>query len=151
MSTIDEVTSWKGKTTVDAEGKKIGTVEEIYLDRQTGQPEWAAVKTGLFGTKHSFVPIAEAELTGDDQVRVPFQKDRLKGAPKVDADGELSPEEERQLYEHYGRSDYGDWQGQDRTIGTGLADDADQPAGEPGVVGVRLRRVIIVAARPPRM
>jgi len=52
---------------------------------------WATVNTGLFGTKHSFVPIAEAELTDDDKVRVPFQKEQVKNAPKVDADGELSP------------------------------------------------------------
>jgi sporulation protein YlmC with PRC-barrel domain len=150
MRSTDEVMSWQGKTIVDGEGHKIGTIEGIYLDRHTGEPAWAAVKTGLFGTKHSFVPISEAELTDDDRVRVPFQKDQVKNAPKVDADGELSTDQERQLYEHYGRSDYGDWKGQDRTMGTGLADDAEQPAGEPGVVGVRLRRVIIVAAAPPR-
>jgi len=136
---------------VDADGHKIGSIEEIYVDRQTGEPEWAAVKTGLFGTKHSYVPIADAEPTDDDKIRVPFQKEQVKEAPKVDASDELSPDEERQLYEHFGRSDYGDWQGEDRSIGTGLSDDSDQAEGEPGVVGVRLRRVIIVAAPPPRI
>jgi hypothetical protein len=97
------------------------------------------------------VPIADAEPTDDDKVRVPFQKEQVKKAPKVDADDELSPDEERQLYEHFGRSDYGDWRGEDRSIGTGLSDDSDQAEGEPGVVGVRLRRVIIVAAPPPRI
>jgi hypothetical protein len=135
---------------VDAEGNKIGSVEDIYLDRQTGGPEWATVKTGLFGTKHTLVPIAQAEPTGEGLVRVPFPKDQVKNAPKVEADGDLSPDQERQLYEHYGRSDYGDWRGEDRTMGSGLPDDADQPAGEPDVVGVRLRRVIIVTAPPPR-
>ncbi len=38
---------------VDADGEKIGTIEDILLDRQTGEPAWAAVKTGLFGLKHS--------------------------------------------------------------------------------------------------
>lgn len=151
MRTLEEVQDWRGKTMVDADGHRIGSIEEIYVDRQTGQPEWAAVKTGLFGTKHSYVPIADAEPTDDDKIRVPFQKDQVKNAPKVAADDELSPDEERQLYEHYGRSDYGDWQGEDRSMGTGLSDDSDQPAGEPGVVGVRLRRVIIVAAPPPRI
>jgi hypothetical protein len=150
MRTLDEVMSWQGKTMVDADGDKIGTIEAIYLDRQTGEPDWATVKTGLFGHKHSFVPIAQAEPTDDEKIRVPFQKEQVKNAPKIEAEGELSPDDERQLYEHYGRSDYGDWQGQDRTMGTGLADDADQPSGEPALVGVRLRRVIIVAAAPPR-
>jgi sporulation protein YlmC with PRC-barrel domain len=151
MVTLEEVQNWRGKTIVDADGNKIGSIEEIYVDRQTGEPEWAAVKTGLFGTKHSFVPIADAQPTDDDKIRVPFQKEQVKNAPKVDADDELSPDEERQLYEHYGRTDYGDWQGEDRSMGTGLSDDADQAAGEPGVVGVRLRRVIVVAAPPRRI
>jgi sporulation protein YlmC with PRC-barrel domain len=151
MSAIDDMTSWRGKTVVDQEGHKIGTIEDIYLDRHSGAPEWAAVKTGLFGTKHTFVPIAEAEVTGEDQVRVPFDKDQVKNAPRIEADGELSPDEERQLYEHYGRADYADWEGQDRTVGIGLPDDADQAVSdEPQIVGVRLRRVIIVAAPPPR-
>jgi sporulation protein YlmC with PRC-barrel domain len=151
MRTLEEVQNWRGKTIVDADGDKIGSIEEIYVDRQTGEPEWAAVKTGLFGTKHSFVPIADAQPTDDDKIRVPFQKEQVKNAPKVDAEDELSPDEERQLYEHYGRTDYGDWQGEDRSMGTGLSDDGDQALGEPGVVGVRLRRVIIVAAPPPRV
>ena len=37
----------------------------------------------------------------------------------MEADGELSPEEERRLYDHYGRGDYGDWDdsSEDRTEG----------------------------------
>ena len=104
----------------------------------------------LFGSKLTFVPIPEAQATGDDEVRAPFQKEHVKDAPKVEADGDLSTEEERQLYEHYGSSDYGAWQGQDRTKDADLPGDAEQPSGEPGVAGVRLRRVIVVAAPPPR-
>lgn len=76
MRTLDEVTSWRGMTMVDADGNKIGTIEDIYLDRQTGEPEWAAVKTGLFGTKHSFVPIADAEPTGENQIAFRSRRSR---------------------------------------------------------------------------
>ena len=58
------------------------------------------------------MPIADAE-TGDDEVRLAYSKDQIKDAPNVDADGELSRDEERALYEHYGRSDYGDYDGSD--------------------------------------
>src|SRR3954465_10808536 len=85
MKTLDEVQNWRGKTIVDADGDKIGSIEGVYVDRQTGEPEWAAVKTGLFGTKHSFVPIADAQPTDDDKIRVPFQKEQVKNAPNVDA------------------------------------------------------------------
>jgi sporulation protein YlmC with PRC-barrel domain len=137
--TIQDVQTWRGMTVVDADGDKIGTIEQIYLDRQTGQPEFATVKTGLFGLKTSFVPIVDAEITGDNTVRVSVQKEQVKDAPRIEPDGqELSAEEERKLWEHYGRSDYDEWQGDDQTTGLDLPDEV------PAIVGVRLRRVIVV-------
>jgi sporulation protein YlmC with PRC-barrel domain len=157
MSTVQDAQAWRGKEMVDADGDKIGKVEDIFLDRHTGEPGWAAVKTGLFGLKHTLVPIRGAELTADDRVRVPLQKDAVKDAPRIDPDGELSPEDERKLWEHYGRSDYGDWQGEDRTRGLALPDEDEDRNRQPTstgagagadaapVVGVRLRRVVVVA------
>ncbi|MEA2305359.1 MAG: hypothetical protein QOH43_2639, partial [Solirubrobacteraceae bacterium] len=60
MKTLQDVQTWRGRKVVDAGGDKIGTIEEIWLDRQTGEPEWATVKTGLFGLRSSFVPIRDA-------------------------------------------------------------------------------------------
>jgi uncharacterized protein (TIGR02271 family) len=90
-----------GQDVYDASGEKIGSASEVYLDDESGQPEWVTVKTGLFGTKESFVPIRDADLT-DNGVRVPVSKDQVKDAPKVDADGHLSPQEEQELYRYYG-------------------------------------------------
>jgi len=56
MPDIDTVRGWQGATLVGSDGDKIGTVDAIYVDDQTGEPEWALVNTGLFGTKSSFVP-----------------------------------------------------------------------------------------------
>ena len=101
MPDIDTVRSWQGATMVDADGDKIGTIESIYLDDQTGEPEWALVNTGLFGTKSSFVPLAQATDAGD-QVQVPYEKQLVKDAPRVDTDQHLSEAEEQQLWRHYG-------------------------------------------------
>jgi uncharacterized protein (TIGR02271 family) len=101
MPDIDTVRSWQGATMVDADGDKIGTVESIYLDDETGEPEWALVNTGLFGTKSSFVPLAQATSSGD-QVQVPYEKQLVKDAPRVDTDQHLSEAEEQQLWRHYG-------------------------------------------------
>jgi uncharacterized protein (TIGR02271 family) len=90
-----------GTTAVDADGDKIGKVSEIYLDDETGRPEWATVNTGLFGTKETFVPLAQADLSGDT-LRFPYDKAKVKDAPKVDTDGHLSPQEEQELYRYYG-------------------------------------------------
>src|SRR3954451_2165611 len=97
----DQAVAWRGKTALDSEGNKIGTVEEVYLDADTDRPEWLAVKTGLFGSRISFIPVAEA-TDADGDVRVPYAKDQVKDAPHAEADGQISEQEEAQLYRHYG-------------------------------------------------
>ena len=105
MATIekDRILSFRGQDLRDNDGGKIGSIEEIYLDTQTGEPEWALVHTGLFGTKQTFVPIRDAS-EADGSLQVPFEKSRVKDAPKVDPDGQLSQKEEADLYRHYGMS-----------------------------------------------
>jgi uncharacterized protein (TIGR02271 family) len=104
-----------GSDVYDESGQKIGSASEVYLDDETGQPEWVTVRTGLFGTKESFVPIHDADLT-DDGVRVHVSKDRVKDAPRIDTDGHLSPNEEQELYSYYG-------------MGTGMATTGLQTTG----------------------
>jgi len=111
--TLDRVI---GRDVYDEAGNKIGSASEVYLDDQTGQPEWVTVKTGLFGTKESFVPIRDADLT-DDGVRVRVSKEKVKDAPKIDTDGHLSPQEEEELYRYYGMGG-----GYTDTQTTGMAD-----------------------------
>jgi uncharacterized protein (TIGR02271 family) len=119
MPTLEDIRTWRGRDVVDSDGDKIGTLDDVYLDRQSGEPEWGAIRTGLFGTKVSFAPLREASPTGEE-IRIPYDKSHVKDAPNVEADGELSSEEEQRLYEHYGRSDYGEWEpGSDRTGGGG--------------------------------
>jgi uncharacterized protein (TIGR02271 family) len=100
MITEQNVTSVIGSTAVGTDGK-LGTVGEVFLDDETGRPEWATVQTGLFGTKEAFVPLADADLSGRD-LRVPYDKDKVKNAPHIASDGHLSPAEEEELYRYYG-------------------------------------------------
>ena len=106
MVDIDTVRSWQGATMVDRVGDKVGTLESIFVDDHTCQPECALVNTGFFGTRSTFVPIAQASASGD-QVQVPFEQQRVKDAPNMDPDGHLSEQEEQELWRHYGL-DYGD-------------------------------------------
>jgi uncharacterized protein (TIGR02271 family) len=103
MPTTEEIKTWQGQDTYGPDGEKLGTIADLYLDRDTGEPEWATIKTGLFGTKVSFAPLAEAAHTAEG-VRLPYTKDQIKDAPSAEADGELSQEEEAALYRHYGLS-----------------------------------------------
>jgi uncharacterized protein (TIGR02271 family) len=98
--TLDQL---EGRPVLGTDGSKIGTVADVYFDKDTRQPEWALVTTGLFGTKHSFVPITSATTTGEG-LQVPFTKDQVKDAPRLDDDGELSEDEELLLSKHYGMS-----------------------------------------------
>jgi uncharacterized protein (TIGR02271 family) len=100
MIGTDTINRVIGQDVYDASGEKIGSASEVYLDDESGRPEWVTVKTGLFGTKESFVPIRDADLT-DDGIRVPVSKDQVKDAPKIDADGHLSPQDEQELYRYY--------------------------------------------------
>ena len=101
MIGTDTISRVIGQDVYDESGEKIGSASEVYLDDETGQPEWVTVRTGLFGTKESFVPIRNADLTNDG-VRVPVSKTQVKEAPKIDTDGHLSPQEEQELYRYYG-------------------------------------------------
>jgi sporulation protein YlmC with PRC-barrel domain len=97
------VPSLMGSTVRDSAGEKIGKVGQVYLDDTTGQPEWVTVRTGLFGTKESFVPLAAARVEGDELI-VDIPKGRVHEAPKLDEDGHLSEEQENELYAYYGVS-----------------------------------------------
>jgi uncharacterized protein (TIGR02271 family) len=141
MPTTQEITNWRGHDARGTDGDKLGKIEDIYLDQETGKPEWLAIKTGLFGGHVSFAPLAEARLDGD-AVTVPYDKAKIKDAPRVDADGQLSQQEEAELYRYYGldysetRSDSGLPEGERRD----RHDQSDRsgdptPEGAPGMVG----------------
>jgi uncharacterized protein (TIGR02271 family) len=106
LTNIDsrELSNWVGRTAVDRDGDKVGKIADVYLDDDTGQPEWLAVTTGMFGTGVSFVPLRGASASGDDVV-IGWDKATVKDAPRCEADGQLSPEEEERLYQYYGAGD----------------------------------------------
>lgn len=111
MTTFD-VNAILSSTAYDADGDKVGKVEQVFLDDNSGEPTFLTVNTGLFGAKESFVPAKDARQDGD-RVVLPYQKDVIKDAPKVDADQHLSPAEEEELYRYY-ELNYDNGHGADR-------------------------------------
>ncbi|XQE78236.1 PRC and DUF2382 domain-containing protein [Streptomyces microflavus] len=116
-----------GLTVYDNEGEKVGSVGRVYVDDDTGKPDWVTVKTGMFGMKESFVPLAGARRVGSD-LHVSHSKDTVKEAPRVDADAHLSVAEEEELYRHYGLTRKSGNLG-DTGKGTGTGADARTVAG----------------------
>ncbi|MFI5804989.1 PRC-barrel domain-containing protein [Streptomyces sp. NPDC051561] len=100
MQTDIDPRSLIGRKALDRNGTKIGTVDEVYLDDATGVPEWAAVRTGLF-SRDAFVPLEPSSLE-NNTLRIPFEKSLIKDAPDFGVGRHLSPEQELQLYRHYG-------------------------------------------------
>ncbi|MEW1660540.1 MULTISPECIES: PRC-barrel domain-containing protein [unclassified Streptomyces] len=88
-----------GRKAFDRNGTKIGTVDEVYLDDATGEPEWAAVRTGLF-SRDAFVPLEPSKMVGES-LHIPYDRKLIKGAPDFGVGRHLSPEQELQLYHHY--------------------------------------------------
>ena len=91
-----------GTEVLDTNGDKIGKVGNVYVaDDKTHQPQWITVRTGLFGHKESFVPLAGAQMSGDG-LHVATTKDMVKSAPQMNDDGRLSEAEGGELYRYYG-------------------------------------------------
>lgn len=99
MQTDIDPRSLIGRKAFDENGVKIGTIDEVYLDDATGEPEWAAVRTGLF-SRDAFVPLEPSRLV-DEELHVPYERKLIKDAPDFGVGRHLSPEQELQLYHHY--------------------------------------------------
>ncbi|MFE2038824.1 DUF2382 domain-containing protein [Streptomyces scopuliridis] len=98
---FDSPSRLNGLAIYDKDGDKIGNVGQVYVGDRSGRPEWVTVKTGLFGMKESLVPLSGARRAGED-IHVPYAKETVKDAPRLDADEHLDPSQEKQLYKHYG-------------------------------------------------
>ena len=122
MTQLD-LNNLSGATVRSASGDKIGTVSQVYLDDRTSRPEWVTVKSGLFGTKESFVPLAASRFEGGELL-VDATKAQVSAAPKVDDGDHLSEQDEAEIYRYYGISD-------SRTTGYGAAGgEATGPVGQ---------------------
>ena len=101
MTDLNDPGELRGKKLVDPSGADIGEAKEIYLEQGSDRPAFALVKSGLLGSKSTFVPLTGASLDGP-RIWVGVDKSQVRDAPKVDPDEEVSGEQEREIYSHYG-------------------------------------------------
>jgi uncharacterized protein (TIGR02271 family) len=124
-----------GRTAIGADGEKIGKVVQIYINDQSGAPEWVAISTGLFGHRESLAPLAGSVPEGDD-LRLAVSKDMVKEAPQIEQDGHLDDSETEFLYRYYadhltGMALPNRNSGQDDAVGVGsLPDAVDRPSND---------------------
>ena len=87
-------------TAYDKAGEKLGSVKEVFVDEQSGQPTFVEVNHGLFGMSSSLVPLRGHDFTGDE-LKLAFSKDRIENAPDFDSDKPLTPEAQADIFNHY--------------------------------------------------
>jgi uncharacterized protein (TIGR02271 family) len=97
---LEELTSARGQPVYASDGAKLGQIEDVFLDNETGRPEWIGLSSGLFGTKRAVVPVAGI-TRAEDGFRIPYTEAQVKETPDIDSD-EISQETESRLYSIYG-------------------------------------------------
>jgi uncharacterized protein (TIGR02271 family) len=130
MTNAQTPDTYLGRSVVDPEGNKIGSVGQVYVNDESGVPDWITVNTGLFGMKENFVPLQGSSVTGDDLV-VPFGKDVVKDAPHVDDASHLDPDEQQSLYTYYQQYLTGGTAGRTQTVDSSVdtSSSYDTPTG----------------------
>ena len=113
---------WPGRDVLDSGGERLGGVREIYLDRETGQPEWVLVDVD--GDTARFVPLADASVESTT-IRVAHAAATIRNAPGIGAEPRIDQSEERLLYAHYGLGFSED------DSGSGVSSDDPQPHAPP--------------------
>jgi hypothetical protein len=140
---VEEVGRYVGHEMIDVNGEKVGYVDVVFTDIDSGTPEWIGVWNGLPGARRYLVPLRGVAVEPDvdgDPLRLPWTKDRVETAPTYDEEDSrgliaedpegfaISPEKEREAYAHYGV---------EPAVATGPG----------GTRAVRLRAVMIAARR----
>jgi stress response protein YsnF len=97
---IDTALEWRGRTVVDRDGERIGTLDELYLDERD-RPAWATVRAGFLGRRSSLVPLSNMRPVGQE-LEVPFDRQRVKDAPAIEPSEQVADEDADRLRQHYG-------------------------------------------------
>jgi hypothetical protein len=102
VSTQEQLQAWRGHDVFGPGEEKLGKIEQVYFDRETGEPSFAMVKTGFFSS--SIVPLLSSDM-GESHVGVRYTKQQAKGAPSIGNSIELLPRVEEPLRRYYAAVD----------------------------------------------
>src|SRR5215207_9211186 len=94
-----DVSTWAGLPVADRSSTAVGSVADVYLGRGTGEPEFVLVDAG--GERQAIIPLTDAEIRGGT-LFVNVSAEQVTAAPPVEADPELTPDREAELYALYG-------------------------------------------------
>lgn len=95
----------RGRTVIDSDGSKVGTVADLLVDTGENAVRFLRVEHGGvlgFGASSSFVPVDAVRRVTDDEVYVDSSRDRIAGAPRYDPDLVDQNAYYEQIYGYYG-------------------------------------------------
>jgi hypothetical protein len=115
MTQAMEWVAYQGAPLYDEDGNVIGSIEEFFVETDDGPPAWVVVVNEADSATRSYVPMRGARRAEDGQgLQVSVSGETVRDAPSTQDGGDLSGEQERQLYEHYGQT-YPDQQTSEET------------------------------------
>jgi hypothetical protein len=98
--TAEDAAAWAGHRLDEVAGANVGKVEGAYVDDSSGRLEWILVRMGRFG-HHGVIPARDA-VAGVGHVWVPYTRDQIRRAPRIEPKAGLTKERELELLANYG-------------------------------------------------
>ena len=96
QSAGEEEFAMRGYRLDEMDGVQVGRVE----GKASGQREWLVARMGRFG-HYCLVPASDA-VSANGRVWVPYTRDQIRRAPRVEPKAPLSQESEQTMLSHYG-------------------------------------------------
>ncbi|GGN63225.1 photosystem reaction center subunit H [Actinoplanes lobatus] len=99
----------RGRTVIDSNGEKVGTVADLLVDTVENHVRFLRVTHGGIlgiGAVSSFIPVDAVRRVTDDEVLIDSAKDRIAGAPQYDPDLIDQRDYYEKIYGHYGYPPY---------------------------------------------
>lgn len=95
-----EINKLQAATAWDSKGKKLGVVNDVHLEKESGVPAWVTVSLGLLNSRKHYVPLANSRLEGED-LHVDWTRKEITSAPNPASPYELKADEESTLIDYY--------------------------------------------------
>jgi hypothetical protein len=95
----EQVRAWAGHRLDEIAGGRVGRVEDVVIDEHSGEPEWLLARMGRFG-HYTLVPVRDA-VEGAGHVWVPYTRDHIRRAPRIEPNATPTAELTQRLREHY--------------------------------------------------
>ncbi len=101
----DRAQDIRGLDVYDRDGREIGSVEDLYVDREERKVRFLDVGAGGFlgiGEKHFMIPVEAVVGVDGDGITVEQGREKVTGSPPFDTNVVPRADYQRGIYDHYG-------------------------------------------------